>query len=197
MKLFGFMDPGARSLDETALLQRCERNIPGTDGNGRSRARHAVRTYRTVRSARSEPVEPPDLWFAIESDRAFRYPAMRLAELQARHQEHTYAYLFTWASPFMGGTLGACHALELPFVFGTLGDSLLANFVGEGPAVQALAAYMQDAWIGFAHGSAPRNDWQPYDPRCRATMVLGAECQVVEAPREEERQFWEFWNGIL
>ena len=34
----------------------------------------------------------------------------------------TYQYLFTWASPAFGGVAGSCHALEIPFVFGVLGN---------------------------------------------------------------------------
>ena len=29
-------------------------------------------------------------------------------------------YEFAWRSPQFGGRLGACHALEIPFVFDTL-----------------------------------------------------------------------------
>ena len=117
--------------------------------------------------ARGERVEPGDLWFAIESDRTMRYPAMRLAALQAAHQPETYAYLFTWPSPAMGGLFGACHALELPFLFGTLGHPLIRPFTGKGPAAQALAGQIQDAWIAFARtgrpGHAGIGDWPAYD----------------------------------
>ncbi len=199
MKLFGLMDPEARTLDEAKLLRRCERTIPGTDVGGVSRGAAAIETYRRARAARGEPVTPPDLWFAIDSDRAFRYPATLLAALQQAQQPHTYAYLFTWPSPFMEGVLGACHALELPFVFGALRDPLLANFSGTGPAAEALAERIQDAWIAFARGSDPGHAgigrWPAYDSGRRATMILGAECRVENAPLEEERRFWEFWDG--
>ena len=69
---------------------------------------------------------------------------------QAAHQGHTYAYLFTWPSPTLGGMLGACHALDLPFVFGTLAHPMFRPFAGKGPEARALAQRMQDAWIAFA-----------------------------------------------
>jgi para-nitrobenzyl esterase len=198
-KLFAFMDPEARRLTEPALIARCEHNIPGVDATGVSHGRRAVDVYRRARMSRGERTIPRELWFAIESDRTMRYPAMRLAELQCKHQPQTYAYLFTWRSPFWGGTLGACHALELPFVFGTLRHPLLAGFAGSGPTATALAERMQDAWIAFARTGNPAHpaigEWPPYEPARRATMIFDGECRVEDAPREVERSFWEFWDG--
>jgi para-nitrobenzyl esterase len=200
-KLFQFMDPQARKLDEAALIARCEESFPGTDAQGLSYGRRAVEVYRQARAARAEPTEPPALWFAIESDRTMRYPAMRLAELQSAHQPQTYAYLFTWTSPFLGGVFGACHALELPFVFGTLDRPLVRGFTGVGPEADALAARIQDAWIAFARTGNPSHpgigEWPAYDARRRATMILGPRCRVEEAPRETERAFWTFWDGTF
>jgi para-nitrobenzyl esterase len=192
-KLFTFMDPEASSLSEEALIARCDDKI------GAGYGRRAVEVYRAARAARGERVTPSELWFAIESDRTMRYPAMRLAELQRRHQARTYAYLFTWRSPFMGGVFGACHALELPFVFGTLEHPLLRGFAGTGPEARALAERVQDAWIAFARTGDPSHPglgaWPAYDSARRATMILGRECSIEEAPREAERAFWGFWDG--
>jgi para-nitrobenzyl esterase len=200
LKLFRFMDREMRRLDEAGLIARCERVIPGREEGGVSRGRRAVDVYRRARAARGEPIEPSDLWFAIESDRVFRCPAMRLAELQRAHQPRTFAYLFTWRSPFARGAFGACHALELPFVFGTLGHPLLRAFAGAGPEAAALAERIQDAWIAFARSGNPSHqglgDWPAYDPEQRATMILGRECKVENAPREEERSFWDPPRGI-
>jgi carboxylesterase type B len=190
-RLFAPLDPEATTLDEAELLARCEEAIPG----GTDAARRAVAVYRDARAARGERVEPGDLWFAIESDRTMRHPAMRLAALQAAHQPETYAYLFTWPSPAMGGLFGACHALELPFLFGTLGHPLVRPFTGKGPEAQALAARIQDAWIAFARTGRPGHvgvgDWPAYDAARRRTMILDRQCRVEAAPREAERRFWE------
>ena len=40
-------------------------------------------------------------------------------------------YVFTWPSP-AAGVLGACHAIELPFVFGTLDAPNMAGFSAGG-----------------------------------------------------------------
>jgi hypothetical protein len=31
----------------------------------------------------------------------------------------------------------------------------------------------------------------PYDPEVRPTQLLGARCELVNAPFEEERRFWD------
>jgi para-nitrobenzyl esterase len=124
-----------------------------------------------------------------------RHPAMALAGLQSAHQRHTYAYLFTWPSPALGGLLGSCHALDLPFVFGTLGHPLFRPFAGRGPEARALAERMQDAWIAFARAGRPDHAglpaWPGYDVSSRRTMILDRRCRVEMAPREAERAFWD------
>jgi para-nitrobenzyl esterase len=195
MKLFGLLDPDAMTLDDAKLLRRCAYNIPGDAADGTSHAARAVETYRALRAARGAPTTPPDLWFAIESDRVFRVPSMRLAELQQRNYAGVYAYLFTWPSPFRDGILGACHALDIPFVFGTHTLPTLRPLAGSGPDADAVAARVQDAWIAFARSGRPGHagigEWPAYEPARRRTMLLGAECAVVDAPYEAERRFWE------
>ena len=140
-------------------------------------------------------MSPRELWFAIETDRWFRIPATRLAEQHAAHQPATYAYLFTWKSPALGGMLGSCHALDIPFVFGCVEDRLVQRFVGVHPAVSGISRRMQDAWLAFARTGAPSSpelgDWPCYDAARRATMLLGEECRVEDAPFESERAFWD------
>ncbi len=187
-KLFLFLDPEGGVLDQAGLEARAV-ELMG------ARAGRVIAVYREARRARGESVAPAELWSAIESDRTMRHPAMRLAERQRAHQPRTFAYLFTWSSPFMGGALGACHALELPFVFGTLGHPMLRPFAGKGPAAEALAARIQDAWIAFARTGDPSSRglgaWPAYDAAARATMILDRECRIEGAPREPERAVWD------
>ena len=96
--------------------------------------------------------------------------------------------MFDWPSPAIGGALGSCHGLEVPFVFGTLGGAT-AQLVGEGAEVARLAERVQDAWLAFARSGDP--GWPAYDAATRRTMVLGRECGVAADPMAEERRFWE------
>jgi para-nitrobenzyl esterase len=186
--LFATMDPQFRTLDAAELRARLERTLDG-------RAAAVLETYTAARATRGEGVTPSELWWAIQTDHVFRVPAMRLAELQARHQPRTYAYLFTWPSPLLEGSLGACHAVDLPFVFGTLGAPGMDRFAGGGPDAAALSSAVQDAWLAFARSGDPSTRalgaWPAYEPTRRATMLLGRECGVADAPREPERRVWE------
>jgi len=190
-KLFAILDKDLPNLDEAGLLRRCQRLIPGGDATG------LVEAYRQARSQRNLPVTPAELLTAIQSDRIFRLPAIRLAEAHYQRQQPTYMYLFDWVSPVMNGILGSCHALELGFVFGTLDD----NFTGSGEEAQTLSRKIQDAWAGFARHGDPSCEsmgkWELYDER-RETMVLGKQCILVEAPYDEERRAWEpFADSVL
>ena len=156
------------SLDDEGLLRRCRRALPAPGPDGRPRGEHAIQRYRAAREGRYD-VSPRELWYAIETDRWFRVPATRLAERHAAHQPATYAYLFTWKSPALGGMLGSCHALDIPFVFGCVDDRLVQRFVGDHPAVAGISRRMQDAWLAFARTGDPGHpelgDWPRYDAR--------------------------------
>jgi len=196
-RLFALADAKLRTLDQAGLLRRLERVVPGRDGEGRSHAERALEVYRRVLGTRQE-ASPVALWNAIESDRVFRVPAVRLAETQSAHAKDVYSYLFTWESPALGGALGSCHGLDVPFVFGTATLPALRAFVGEGDGVEQLCTGMQGAWLAFARGGPPTHealpDWLPYDTGRRPTLLLGADCVLVEAPGDEELRFW---DGLL
>ena len=90
----------------------------------------------------------------------------------------------------MDGVLGACHGLEIGFVFGKYD----AMFCGSGPDADKLAQCMQDAWIAFARTGDPCCEcigkWPVYGNK-RMTMILDKNCRVESAPYEEERKAWD------
>jgi para-nitrobenzyl esterase len=137
-------------------------------------------------------VRPPELYYAIETDRVFRIPAVRLAEAQRGAGGEVFLYRIDWASPAFGGLFGACHAIELPFVFGTHGLPGAAAFVGGGPPAERFAAVVMDAWLAFARGGDP--GWEGYETRRRATQLLGPECALAHDPGADERRAW---DGVL
>jgi len=183
-KLFSAADSTLNQMDEATLLSRLQRLIPAEYVPG------LIQTYRSARSQRGAPTTPGELFMAIQTDRAFRIPAIRLAEAQQHHGQAAYHYLFTWPSPLFGGRLGACHAIELGFLFGTYEE----NFSGTGPAADRVARNIQDAWLAFAHTGDPSCEsvgvWPAYGER-RLTMMLGERCFVEEAPFEPERRAWD------
>ncbi|MBJ40498.1 MAG: hypothetical protein CMD83_18920, partial [Gammaproteobacteria bacterium] len=89
---------------------------------------------------------------------------------------------------------GSCHALEMPFVFGTLSAPTQDRLAGTGEAVRALAGTMMDAWCAFARSGDPKTGqlvWQPYTQTARKTMRLGRECGMGPEPFAVEREVLE------
>jgi para-nitrobenzyl esterase len=118
------------------------------------------------------------------SDLVFRLPARRFA---AAHQGRTHVYEFEWGSPAFNGELGACHALEIPFVFNTLACCTgPKGFVGEAPP-QDLADRVHALWVGYAtDGSLP---WAEYRDHASPVYRLAAEVAAPE-PDYPAAAFW-------
>ena len=139
--------------------------------------------YRQFLDARGKPSAPSDVAPAVNTDRVFRIPAIKLLEAQKQHNDAIYSYLFDWESPLMNGAMGACHAVELGFVFGTYDKNGAQGFFGEGPAADELSELTRTAWTNFARSGDPGNqEWRAYDTTNRVTMVLGQSSQARDAP---------------
>jgi para-nitrobenzyl esterase len=192
-KLFSAMDPSAQNLDKAGLAARMSKRLTADFAGS------VIATYERARASAGVSVTPPELYSAIETDRVFRMPGVRLAEIHGRSERRVYNYLFTWRSPAMRGALGSCHALELGFVFGT--NHLMRRFAGEGPAAEKLAGEMQDAWLAFARDGDPSCAslaWPGYTEARRATMLFGETSSVADGPFEEERRAWDnVPSGVL
>ena len=100
-------------------------------------------------------------------------------------------YEFAWPSPAANGLFGACHALEIPFVFDTLDQGpgqMLGDLLGSEPPRQ-LATAMHSAWVSFITRGDP--GWSTYELSRRATMRFDVVTEVVNDPRSAERALWE------
>jgi len=167
--------PQIAALDDEGLLRWVGHALPEPDG-----APALVGAYRAAREGRGEPAAPRDLWVAIASDFTFRLPTVRLADAHAAAASPgvgTFAYLFTWETPAFGGLLGSCHALEIPFVFGTVRNPTVQLFAGGGDDAMALSSGMRAAWLAFARSGDPGNGvsgtWPVWPSDHRPTMVFG------------------------
>ena len=138
----------------------------------------ALGPYRATRPGASAG----ELLIDVMTDWFFRVPAVRVAEARPAH-----VYEFDWASPLFDGRLGACHALELPFVFDTLDAA--HGITGPTPP-QALAETMHAAWVAFATTGDP--GWEPYGER-RTVRRFAEPVETVSDPRGRTR---ELWTGI-
>lgn len=188
-KLFAMMDPSLHRLDRAGLGARISRRLAAESADS------LIDTYERARAHRGDSTTPPDLFSALETDRVFRIPGVRLASVHGRREPRVFNYLFTWRSPAMGGVLGSCHALELGFVFGTNHLPGMSAFSGTGAAAEKLATQIQDAWLAFARSGDPScasiGDWSPYTEARRATMIFGETTRLEDAPYDAERRAWD------
>jgi para-nitrobenzyl esterase len=150
---------------------------------GRARADDAHALYHEL-LPRALPIER---WSLLQTHRVFRAPAERLADLAARHTPETYAYLFSWSPPLAPRSVGACHALEIPLVFGSYRRpamrALYANAAG-------LSRAMQASWVTFAREGAPADArWRAHAVGA-APHVLGSNAGSALEHFDKTRTLW-------
>jgi para-nitrobenzyl esterase len=187
LQLYKYGAP-APELPDEAIGGILAGSLPATFAGDAPRLLEA---YREARAGRGESLAGIDLVYAFQTDLMMRGPAIRLAEDHCARQPATFMYLFDQTSPVQDGALGACHALDVPFVFGNLDAPGVERLVGEGEGPARVAGAMMDAWIAFAREGAPvaagLGAWPAYEAGRRATMMLGPHPGAVDAPREAER----------
>lgn len=126
------------------------------------------------------------------TDVMFHVPHMQFSDAQSAYAK-VWLYSFDWRSNAQKD-LGACHAIELPFVFQNFDSPLAGQIVGPHPPM-ALSDAMQDAWIAFARAGDPNHaglpNWPSYDTERRATMIFNTACELKEDPDKEVRQFYQ------
>jgi para-nitrobenzyl esterase len=187
--------PGRRQIEDVDLHKAVRASIPRAAAG---RADEVIALYRSSRKTRGLPTSNNDILDAVSTDSRFRMSAIRMAAAQRMHQPNTFLYLFTQESPARRGSLGSAHALEIPFIFGTLDDPMTMKFTGEGPEVTRLSEDMMDAWLAFAHTGNPSHprigQWSRYDDARQNTMVFGPQGGLVDAPFAEELTLW---NSML
>jgi para-nitrobenzyl esterase len=150
--------------------------------------RAAAGAYRAA-----EPdATPAELWLSFLTDQRFHMPDFRLAEARVSHNTEVWMARFSWPSTAMDGRLGACHAIEIPFLF-TGGGNLGGMTPDDGPP-RRLAHAIQDAWVAFARLGDPNTaalpEWPRYDRAQRLVMELDDECSVLADPDGDIRRLW-------
>ncbi len=113
-----------------------------------------------------------------------------LAAANAAQSEPTYLYHFTRVPPSKTQTIGAFHAAEIFFVFGS--HSPLAGLT---EADEALTEAMGLYWTNFAKTGNPNGagltDWPRYDPQSDLWMTFNPEIEVKASVRAEKLDIME------
>ena len=134
-----------------------------------------------------------DLYVSIMGDAMFGEFTLRLAETHAAAGGHAHVFRLALESPALGGRLGACHALDLPFAFGTL-DSELGAFLLDGAptdAHRALSCRLMNAWHSFAAtGDA---GWPPVTTGATPVKIWD---EADELHAHDPSPTREIWRGI-
>jgi para-nitrobenzyl esterase len=132
--------------------------------------------------------DPETLFELVHSDWLFRMPTLHLAQAHAAAGGRTFLYEFRY--PASAVNLGACHAIDVPLVFGSyqaLGQEL---FGPEPPAAAvALGDLMRQQWAAFAADGDP--GWPPYAPGRRLTRIFDDPPDVVGYPERASLHLWD------
>ncbi|MGW4562976.1 carboxylesterase/lipase family protein [Streptomyces sp. NPDC004561] len=116
------------------------------------------------------------------TDHLLRIPLQRLADARPGT---SYLYEFAWPSRRPG--LGACHALELGFVFDSGDTPESQKLAGEG-APQELCDAMHSAWVRFATTGEP--GWQSWDASHPVRVFGEGVPYTAYGPRDAENALW-------
>ncbi|MCP4006523.1 MAG: carboxylesterase/lipase family protein [bacterium] len=201
--LFRLIDEGLLPMSEAQLIDRFAETLEGephAPGPGR-----AVKEFRRALAGRGAARSPSSVWRAYQSSRVFHQPATRLAEAQTQAGGSVYSYLFTWRPQALRRTVGSCHALEIPFVFGSTQHPFVRPVTGFSASAGRLSRRMQHAWIEFARVGIPGHErlpeWPQYTLDERDTMIFGREPALEKGPLDPERRLLSRWlpagsNGL-
>ena len=129
-------------------------------------------------------VKAGDMLSEALHDLVFRWPARVFAQ---RHQGQTHFYEFDWRSPAFDGALGACHALEIPFVFNTLSCAMGPKGLAGPNPPQDLADRMHRLWADFAKGRGL--PWPQYDAATRQVHRL-EKGETITDPEMAAARHW-------
>ncbi|MFD5179608.1 carboxylesterase/lipase family protein [Nocardia sp. NPDC058379] len=130
-------------------------------------------------SAQRPDAGPAEIFNAILTDWCFRAGTVDFAEANAAGAP-THVYEFAWPTDLPG--LGACHVLEVPFVF----DALAGAHALTGPhPPQALADEIHAAWVRFATDGDP--GWPAFDSENKQVRIFDTPASsTVANPRGAE-----------
>jgi para-nitrobenzyl esterase len=132
--------------------------------------------------------DPETLFELVHTDWLFRMPTLHLAQGHAASGGRTFLYEFRY--PASAGNLGACHAIDVPLVFGDYQSLGRMLFGPEPPAAAvALGDLMRAQWAAFAADGDP--GWPLYTPGSRMTRIFDDPQDVAGYPEKASLHLWD------
>lgn len=192
-RMFTATDERRRRLDEATLHAYVERTFAHA-ADPVARRRDVLEVFE-VDPDTGERRTPGEQWAALQTARVFAKPAFDLAEAHAVAGGDVWTYRFDWRPMLMRERLGACHSMEIPFVFGSHGHRALWPLIGALPSARALSRRMQDAWVAFARGDGPETDdvaeWPRHTAADRVSLRFAHVDALASGLGEAERRILE------
>lgn len=155
---FALGNPVFRDLTDAALEQEFSRIFGDKAPAALARAR-----------ARRAPASPGAVLADLRADEGFVDASLEFARLQGEFGANSYMYQFDWQSP--RAEIGACHCIDLPFLFGNLETWRAAPMIqgARDRELQDLSRQMQGAVAAFARSGDPNGEdlpvWSPFGAR--------------------------------
>jgi len=120
-ELSPFLDPAAWSMDDARYRHRAVRYLENL----------AVPRPELLLDAYAELPTPAARWAALRTDAEMWMPCLDVVDA---HPGRTFVYRFDWPAAPPNEQLGACHAIDIPFTFGTFDRCGWGAFAGPGRA---------------------------------------------------------------
>ncbi|MFJ3038827.1 carboxylesterase/lipase family protein [Streptomyces tendae] len=163
------------------LLERVDRLGAVALAGARARCHCGNEVVHGYRAARPD-AGAADIVGQLVTDHLLRIPMHRLADARPAS---SYVYEFAWPSNLPD--LGACHALELGFVFDSGDGPDARRLAGEG-APQDLADAMHGAWVRFVESGDP--GWAPWDATHPVRVFGDGAPHTAHGPLDAEYDLW-------
>lgn len=152
--LFSAVAPESFTLDGEQIRARLEWLLPR-----RQLDPLLEHYYRLARSLAGNPwPEWSRTWNLLLTDMVFTLPGLRLLQAHGGDRFHYHFAQPLAAQPL----LGACHAVELGYVFGTHGETSLQSLYGGEAEPHKLSYAVREAWLNFAERGDPGSDWPAF-----------------------------------
>jgi para-nitrobenzyl esterase len=154
----------SNAMDEEQAIGLLDHFLPGTG------------TAAYAAAAAAGPNDRPHLLFVRAlGQKGFVTETLAILDAVTRSGGKAWLYNFDQPTEVLDGLLGACHALELAYVFGTIDRSPLT---GRMPGREVLSREMSHAWATFARDGAPDVPggwaaWTPERPTAHRFAIPG------------------------
>src|SRR5580700_6541885 len=125
---------------------------------------------------------PYSILVHLVTETSYLRRSLAIAEASAKQGNPMYVFRFDWQSPVK--RLGACHTLELPFVFNNFESWTNAPMLigADHQEMRGLSEVIHRAWINFVSTGNPNHErlpsWVPYD-QDRVTMRFDTVTEAV------------------